>query len=91
MLSGGRVAFDLVARGARFFGAASFGLIFCSSNGAIVKLVNDGSAGSGTSLGLLVPTSGIGFMLTTAVTIAGAGRFEFRPVPPVGPGITNVA
>lgn len=34
--------------------------------------------------------SGIGFMLTTAVTIAGGGRFDL-PWPPDGPGMMNVA
>ena len=90
MLRGGSVAFDLVVIGARFFGAISLGLIFCSSSGATFNLpLKDGSVGSGTIDCLFLPTSGIGFMFTTAVTIAGAGRFEFRPF--VGPGMTNVA
>lgn len=90
ILNGGSVALDFVAIGARFFGAMSRGLSFYYSSGATpILLLIDWRDGSGTIEGLLVPTSGIGFMFTTAVTMAGAGKFEFRPF--VGPGITNVA
>ena len=81
ILNGGKVAFDFDVIGAKLLGAAMRGLSFDSSSGAScmapIAARDDGRDGSGTSLGLLVPVSGIGFTLTTAVTIAGAGKLGF--------------
>ena len=94
IVSGGSVALDFEVIGARFLGAAMRGLSFDSSNGASCKPAPPesvgGIVGSGINFCFGLPVSGIGFTLTTAVTIAGAGKLDDLDWP-VGPGITYVA
>ena len=90
MDSGGSVAFDLVVIGAKLIGAFRRGLIFDSSNrDKLILEFIDGIIEFGTIYLLFLLASGIGFKLTTAVTIAGAGKLEL-PLLPVGGGIIYV-